>query len=258
MTIALDPIISNGDRGEGERRSPLISVLTPTYMERENMAALIEFVNESLSGQPFEVIVIDDNSPDGTSDEVRKLSKKYDNIKLLVRPEKMGLGSAYRDGLKASSGDFIVEMDADLSHNPEDIPRLLKGLNPADIAIGSRYVTGGKIVGWSWHRRLISWGANRLARLVVGLKVKDVTSGFRIYRREAFEEIVKRSKLNEFDFQIEALHIAKKLGFKVEEVPITFTDRKRGKSKLEKKEIARFAWSIFSMRFLQKKGSEEI
>lgn len=236
----------------------LISVLTPTYMERENLAILIESLDKSLSGQPFEVIVIDDNSPDGTPDEVRRLSKKYDNIKLLVRPEKMGLGSAYRDGLKASSGDFIVEMDADLSHNPDDIPRLLKGLNPADIVVGSRYVTGGKIVGLSRQRKLISWGANRLARLVVGLKVKDVTSGFRIYRREAFEEIVRHSILNGFDFQIEVLHIAKKLGFKVEEVPITFIDRERGESKLGNKEIARFAWSIFSMRFLQKKGSEEI
>ncbi len=237
---------------------PLISVLTPIYMERENVAILIESLDKSLSGQPFEVIVIDDNSPDGTSDEVRKLSKKYDNIKLLVRPEKMGLGSAYRDGLKASSGSFIVEMDADLSHNPEDIPRLIKGLNPADIAIGSRYVSGGNIVGWGWHRRLISWGANRLARLVVGLKVKDVTSGFRIYRREAFEEIARHSRLNGYSFQVEALHIANKLGFTVEEVPITFIDRERGESKLGNKEIARFAWSIFSMRFLQTKGSEEV
>ena len=228
---------------------PLISVLTPTYMEKENLASLSESLNESLSRQSFEVVVIDDNSPDGTAEEIRRLSKKYSNIKLLARSEKMGLGSAYKDGFKVSSGDFIVEMDADLSHNPEDIPRLLKGLNLADIAIGSRYVTGGKIVGWNWYRRATSWVANHLARLVLGLKIKDATSGFRAYRREAFEEIAKQSTLNGFDFQIEALHIAKKLGFKAVEVPITFTNRKRGESKLSKKEIAGFAKSIFKIRF---------
>ena len=227
----------------------LISVLIPTYNEIENIGNLIESIDKSLSGRSFEVIVIDDNSPDGTADEVRRLSEKYDNIKLLVRPEKMGLGSAYKDGLKTSLGDFIVEMDADLSHNPEDISRLINRLNPVDINIGSRYVPGGNIVGWSWHRRLISWGANHLARLVLGLNVKDITSGFRAYRREVFEKIAKHSNLNGFDFQIEALHIANKLGFKVEEVPIIFTDRESGESKLGNKDIARFVRSIFQMRF---------
>ena len=228
---------------------PLISVLIPTYMERENIAFLFKSISKGLSGENYEIVVIDDNSPDGTADEVRRLSPNYGNIKLLVRPEKLGLGSAYKNGSRISSGDFIVSMDADLSHTPEDIPRLLKGLNSADIAIGSRYIKGGKIIGWSLHRRLISYVANLLARLFLELKVKDLTSGFRVYRKKAFEEIGKISNLNDYDFQIEALYIAKKLGFKVKEIPITFTDRKWGESKLGNKEIVRFSNSIFSMIF---------
>ena len=228
---------------------PLISVLIPTYMERENIASLFNSISNGLSGENYEIVVIDDNSPDGTADEVRRLSPNYGNIKLLVRPEKLGLGSAYKNGSRISSGDFIVSMDADLSHTPEDIPRLLKGLNSADIAIGSRYIKGGNIIGWSLHRSLISYVANLLARLLLELKVKDVTSGFRVYRKKAFEEIVKISNLNDYDFQIEALYIAKKLGFKVEEIPITFTDRKWGESKLGNKEIVKFSKSMFSMIF---------
>jgi|GEM_PF-115525 len=242
------------ERGENafyfaHRDGNLISVLIPTYMERENIVCLIESINKSLSRQAFEVVIIDDNSPDGTAEEVRRLSKKYGNIKLLIRPEKMGIGSAYKDGFKVASGDFVITMDADLSHNPEDIRRLLKELNRADIAIGSRYVAGGRVVGWNWYRRLLSWGANRLVRLVLGLNVEDATSGFRAYRRRVFEEIAKRSELSEFDFQIEALYLAKRLGFKVAEVPITFTGRERGRSKLSVKEIARFAGAILKIRF---------
>jgi len=228
--------------------NPTISVLIPTYEEKDNIKNLIESIHKVLSNELFEIIVIDDNSPDGTSNEVIKLSQKYDNIKLILRPEKMGLGSAYKDGFKASSGDFIVEMDADMSHNPKDILRLLKGINSSDISIGSRYIDGGKIIGWNWKRRLISWGANHLVRLFLGIKAKDVTSGFRIYRRKAFLEITKRSTLNGFNFQIEVLYIANNLGLKVEEVPITFTDRKIGKSKLNNEEISKFLQSIFKIR----------
>jgi dolichol-phosphate mannosyltransferase len=226
-------------------------------MESKNVDPLIECINKNLSAYTFEVVVIDDNSSDGTADEIRKLKENYGNIKLIERAKKMGLGSAYRDGFKAASYDFIVEMDADLSHNPEEIPKLLSGLNPtdADVVIGSRYIKGGNIVGWSWGRKLTSWAANRFARASLGLKPKDVTSGFRVYTRAAFEKIITNSKLNGYAFQIEVLYLASKFGFKVKEVPITFTERRMGKSKLGTKEIFQFAKSIISLRFRKIKGA---
>ena len=226
-----------------------VSVLVPTYMEKNNIAVLIESINRNLSGYTFEVVVVDDNSSDGTADEVRRLIKDYGNTKLIVRSEKLGLGSAYREGFCASSYGFIVEMDADMSHNPEEITKLLQGLNPIDIVIGSRYIPGGSIVGWNWKRKLISWGANRFARTVLGLKSKDVTSGFRVYSKDAFDKIITNSKLNGYAFQIEVLYLASKLGFKVKEVPITFKERKVGESKLGTGEIFRFALAMFSLRF---------
>jgi dolichol-phosphate mannosyltransferase len=226
-----------------------ISVLVPTFMEKNNIGALIGSINKNLSGYAFEIVVIDDNSSDGTAEEVRRLTENYGNTKLIVRSQKMGLGSAYRDGFKASSNAVIVEMDADLSHNPEEITKLISGLEQGDVVIGSRYVLGGNIVGWSWKRKLISGAANWLARWVLGLKPKDVTSGFRVYSKEAFEKIISQSKLNGYSFQIEVLYLAKKLGFQVKEVPITFTERRMGESKLGLREIMRFAISVVSLRF---------
>jgi dolichol-phosphate mannosyltransferase len=231
------------------KSSKTISVLVPTYMEKNNIAVLIESINKNLSGYTFEVVVIDDNSADGTPDEVRLLIKDYANTKLIVRSGKMGLGSAYRDGFSAASYEYIVEMDADMSHNPQEIIKLLQSLNQDDIVIGSRYIAGGNIVGWNWRRKLISWGANRFARTVLELKPKDVTSGFRVYSKSAFEKIITRSKLNGYAFQIEILYLASKFEFKVKEVPITFNERKEGKSKLGTKEIFGFAAAMVSLRF---------
>lgn len=228
---------------------PKVSVLIPTFMERDNVTSLIQQINKNLSGHTFEIVVIDDNSSDGTADVVRGLIEDYRNTKLLVRSEKKGLGSAYRDGLKAASYDFIVEMDADLSHNPEDITKLLDGLKYGDIVIGSRYIKDGHIVGWNWRRRLVSWGANRFVRLVLRLEPKDVTSGFRVYNKKAFEQVASRSKLNGYAFQVEVLYLANKLGFKIQEVPITFKDRQVGRSKLGFPEIMRFALTVFLLRF---------
>ena len=229
-----------------------VCVVIPTYNEAENLPKLVEALEEELQKENFNIIVVDDNSPDGTSEMIRKMSEGYDNLRLFVRPEKRGLGSAYKDGFKVSSGDFIVVMDADLSHNPEELPKLLETLNDADVAIGSRYVPGGRVVGWKGHRRLISRGANLLARLVLGLNIKDATSGFRAYKRRALEEIASRSSLNGFEFQVEALYIAKRLGLKVTEVPITFASRKRGKSKLSLKDVITFMHAVCAMRALVK------
>jgi len=225
------------------------SVLIPTYMENENLPILIKLLEESLSQRKLEVILIDDGSSDGITQTIRKLSERHGNLTLLVRSRKMGLGSAYKDGFKASSGEVIVEMDADLSHNPKELPKLFKALNHADVVIGSRYIHGGKTISRKWYRRLLSRGASLLANLFLGLGVRDATSGFRAYKRKAFEGIASKSSLNGFEFQVEALHIAKKLKLKVAEVPITFIDRKRGKSKLGLKDAVTFAKSIMKMAF---------
>ena len=161
----------------------------------------------------------------------------------------MGLGSAYKDGLKLCSGNIIVEMDADLSHDPREIIVLVKALETADMVVGSRYVNGGMIVGWTWYRRAISSTANHIGRLLLGLKVKDVTSGFRAYHRCVFERIVSGSCFDGYDFQVEAVHTASKLGFKIVEVPITFFDRRRGKSKLSLSEIFTFLKAVITVRF---------
>ncbi len=226
-----------------------VSVLVPTYMEKNNITDLIESINKNLTGFTFEVVVIDDNSPDGTAGMVRQLTKDYAKTKLIVRSSKMVLGSAYRDGFSASSYERIVEMDADMSHNPQEITKLLQSLNQDDIVIGSSYIQGGNIVGWNWRRKLISWGANRFARAVLGLKPKDVTSGFRVYSKGAFEKIITQSKLNGYAFQIKILYLAAKFGFKVKEVPITFNERKEAKSKLGTKETFSFAVAMVSLSF---------
>lgn len=230
------------------------SVLIPTYEESRNLSALTKSLEDTLSHWDFDVVFIDDNSPDGTAERIRELSVVYDNLKLLVRPEKNGLGSAYKDGFKVSSGNTIVQMDADLSHNPEELTNLFKALENADVVVGSRCVPGGRVIGWKWYRTFINRGANLLARLVLGVRVRDATSGFRAYDRKAFEEIVSNSSMNGFDFQVEAVYIAKRLGLKVVEVPITFANRKRGKSKLSFKEVVNFAKAVFKIRFRRWEG----
>jgi dolichol-phosphate mannosyltransferase len=229
-----------------------LSILTPTYNERDNIVKFIERVREALGDIKFELIIIDDNSPDGTAKLAEFLSQKYRNIKVIKRRCKLGLGSAYKCGFKLADGNFIVEMDADLSHDPYELPRIIKllELEKADIVIGSRNINGARIVGWKWYRKLISKTANLLARSVLGLKINDCTSGFRAYKREAFERIISISECNGFEFQVEALFIAhNKFEFKVVEVPITFYNRKYGKSKLRLQDIFNFVETILKMRF---------
>lgn len=219
-------------------------------MENENLPLLVKSLEENFSDLDLEVIFVDDNSPDGTAESLKEFAEMYDNMKLLERPYKMGLGSAYKDGFKAASGDAIVEMDADLSHNPKDLHRLLRALNhlDADVVIGSRYIQGGSTLGWKQYRRLISRTASLFASLILNLSVKDATSGFRAYKRRAFEKIISKSRLSGFEFQIEAICIARKFGLKIVEVPINFAERKRGKSKLQFRDVTSFVWSVFMLR----------
>ncbi len=225
-----------------------ISVILPTYNERENLEKLLPAL---LKLPNVEVIVVDDNSVDGTSAFVRKLMKSHRNLKLVERPSKLGLGSAYKDGFKASTGKKIVTMDADLSHNPKYIAEFNSIIdeNKADIVIGSRYVSGGRTIGWKLHRKIISWGANFLARKLLGLNVRDATSGYRMYKRDAFAKIASQSTMRGYEFQIEALFLAKKFGFRIYEHPIVFVDRKAGKSKLSLIDILKFLGAVLKLRF---------
>lgn len=223
-----------------------VSLIVPTFNEAENVKTLYEAI--IMLNLDKEVVVVDDFSPDGTIDNLKKASNGSNDVKILVRPKKMGLGSAYKDGLKLCSGDIIVEMDGDLSHNPQELPKIVRRLQDADIVVGSRNIKGGRVVGWKLHRRIINICANMLVRITLGLECRDSTSGYRAYKREVFERVALMSRYNSFEFQIEALYLAKKLGYKIVEEPITFTNRSQGKSKLKLIDIINFFSAIITLR----------
>ena len=211
----------------------LVSIMIPTYNEVSNIGILIE----KLEALPFrkEIIVIDDGSSDGTVEVVKNLMRRYNNIKLLLRPRRMGIGSAYRDGLKLATGKIVAQLDADLSHRPEDLPGLVEELmaNCLDVVIGSRYVKGGATIGWPFYRYALSYGMCLLARLLLRLRVRDSLSGYKVYRRPVYEFLTAKRKADGFaDFEIEMVYLAKKYGLKVKEVPIVFKNRETGSSKI--------------------------
>lgn len=196
---------------------------------------------------------MDDNSPDGTAKAVEKIQGSDKQVHLLKRPGKMGLGSAYVDSftwaLSDLRFDILVQMDADFSHPPPDIVRLVTAIEEgSDVALASRYVKGGGSSRWPWHRRLISKGANILAHLMLGISVRDMTTGFRAMNRRAVEGLLSY-KLNSrgYSYQVECLAIFGKLGLKIVEVPFTFESRRAGKAKLSIREVLRFAGSIIQM-----------
>ncbi len=211
-------------------------VIIPTYKEKENIEALVKTIS-SLS-IPFDILIIDDNSPDGTASVVKNLQSENKNLHLIERPGKMGLGSAYKTGFKwalENGFDYIFEMDADFSHNPDDLVRLYKACNDdgADVAIGSRYVSGVNVINWPLSRVLMSYFASIYVRLITGMKIMDTTAGFKCYRKEVLENIhPEQIKSKGYGFQIEMKFIAWKLGYKIVEVPIIFTDRRLGSSKM--------------------------
>jgi dolichol-phosphate mannosyltransferase len=220
-----------------------LSVVIPTYNEAENIGSLIleiekVFQNHGING---EIIVVDDNSPDGTANIVKKYLDNFDNIQILERKTKSGLGYAYKTGFTAVSGRVVMEMDADFSHDPSDIPRILRNCEDAfDVVIGSRYVGGGRIIGWGFSRRLVSFVANLLVNILLRLGIRDNTSGFRAYKMETLEAILPYVRGNSYDFQVEMIKRAKEHGFSLKEVPIIFKDRAHGRSKLGKKEFSTF------------------
>jgi dolichol-phosphate mannosyltransferase len=227
-------------------------VIVPTYNEVENLASLVEAV----LAQPADLslLVVDDDSPDGTGKLADELAMTNpDRLSVLHRPGKSGIGPAYIAGFRQSlqgDAEMIVTMDADLSHDPHDLPRMLQAAASADVVIGSRYVEGGSTVGWPLHRRLISKGGGTYARFVLGVPVRDLTSGYKVYRREVIEQFdFDHIRSDGYGFQIETVFRAIKNGFRVVEIPIEFHDRTRGKSKLSRRIVLEAAPMVWKLRF---------
>jgi dolichol-phosphate mannosyltransferase len=214
---------------------PLLVV--PTYNESDGIEDLLA---KALASHPdLEILVVDDSSPDGTGEIVSKLAESDERLGLLTRGAKEGLGKAYLAGFGRGlleEFDCFLEMDADLSHDPADLPRLIEAAeNGADVVIGSRYVEGGRVSGWSRARHLLSWSANRYARALLRFPIRDSTSGFRCYRREVLEALDLASITTEgYAFQVEMTYRAWKAGFDIAEIPIVFRERTTGKSKMSR------------------------
>ncbi len=209
-------------------------VIIPTYNERENIERLIPVL---LDLDPrLEVLIVDDSSPDGTAEVAREWGRRTGRVKVLERPAKMGMGSAYVEGMSKAleeGYDPIITMDADFSHDPKYIPQMLKAVEEADVAVGSRYVKGGGTKGWPLKRRLLSRAANLYARMVLGLPLKDVTGSFRCYRAHALRKLnLKSLSAKGFVFNVEIVYRLLKAGCKLVEVPIVFVERERGRSKM--------------------------
>ena len=232
-----------------------VSIVVPTYIERDNVEPLCEGIRKALDGSwEYEVIIVDDNSPDGTQEVVHKLMAEDSRIKLLTRPGKLGLGSAVAAGFAMAGGDYWVMMDADLSHRPEDLPGVLDALDDADIVVGSRYVEGGGIANWPLWRRVVSRTASAVGRLIVGLEVRDLTSGFGAFRRGCIEPVLPTLNPKGFKLLLEIL--AKSRGARMKESPITFVDRRSGRSKASAREVLIFLRLCFELRGLRR-GSEK-
>ncbi|XP_010266935.1 PREDICTED: dolichol-phosphate mannosyltransferase subunit 1 [Nelumbo nucifera] len=227
-----------------QRRSNKYSIIVPTYNERLNIALLVYLIFKHLRDEDFEIIVVDDGSPDGTQEVVRQLQEVYgeDRILLRARPKKLGLGTAYSHGLKHASGEFVVIMDADLSHHPKYLPSFIRKQKEtgASIVTGTRYVGGGGVHGWTLMRKLTSRGANVLAQTLLWPGVSDLTGSFRLYRRSVLEDVINSCVSKGYVFQMEMIVRASRKGYHIEEVPITFVDRVYGSSKLGGSEIVEY------------------
>ncbi|GHE82210.1 dolichol-phosphate mannosyltransferase [Amycolatopsis deserti] len=211
-----------------------VLVVIPTYNERDNLPLVLDRLHRALPA--VHALVVDDGSPDGTGELADKIAAGDDRVHVLHRTEKAGLGAAYVAGFRwGLERDYrtIVEMDADGSHAPEDLPRMLEALDDTDLVLGSRYVPGGSLVNWPKHRELLSRAANLYSRLALGVRIKDVTAGFRAYRREVLEKLpLEEIASRGYCFQIDLAWRTVRTGFDVVEVPITFTEREIGQSKM--------------------------
>ena len=225
-------------------------VIIPTYNEAENIQRVVRGVFDQ--ALPLDILVVDDGSPDGTAGLVESMIEEEDRLHLLRRSSKMGLGSAYRDGMRWAlerQHDYIFEMDADLSHDPKYLPELFWKLKDYDLVLGSRYVQGVNVVNWPLGRLLLSWFANFYSKIVTGLPVADSTSGFKGFRRNVLEAIdLDRVKSDGYAFQIEMVFRAWKLGYQVNEISITFVERRSGVSKMSKGVIWEAVWMVWYLK----------
>ena len=227
-------------------------VVIPTYNESDNIRNIITAVLNVQND--LNILIVDDNSPDGTSAIVQEMMQTDNRIHLITRAGKMGLGTAYCEGFQYCLDlgfEAIMEMDADFSHNPEDIPRFLEEIKHNDVVIGSRYISGMNVVNWPLHRLILSYGANIYSRVISGLPLKDATGGFKCFRAEALRKIdLKAIHSNGYGFQIEMNYRLWKLGAKMKEISIIFIDRRSGVSKMNKKIIWEAIFLVWKLKFM--------
>ncbi|HKF15061.1 MAG TPA: polyprenol monophosphomannose synthase [Gaiellaceae bacterium] len=229
----------------------MICVCLPTYNERENLEAMVDRLGEVLRADGV-VLVIDDDSPDGTGEIADRLAADRVSVHVLHRPRKEGLGPAYLDGFRRAlelGADLILEMDCDFSHDPADVPRLVAAAEDADLVLGSRYVPGGGTRNWGALRRLISRGGSLYAQLLLGVPIRDLTGGFKCYRRAVLEAIdLDAIHSKGYAFQIETTYRALRAGFRVVETPIVFVDREVGGSKMSNSIVLEAVWKVPALR----------
>lgn len=225
-------------------------VVIPTYNEAENINKVLDEIFK-LNIWNLNVLIVDDNSPDGTADKVKEYQKSNLNVHLIQRSGKLGLGTAYIKGFKfalENSFDYIFEMDADLSHNPVEIPKMLQEIENSDLVIGSRYINGVNVINWPLSRLFLSVMASKYTRLITGMPIQDCTGGYKCFRKEVLEAIpLDEVKSNGYSFQIEMNFKAWKRNFRIKEIPIIFYDRTVGMSKMTKKimiEAALLVWKL--------------
>jgi dolichol-phosphate mannosyltransferase len=233
---------------------PDATVCLPTYNERENLAPMLRALGE----QGVRVLVVDDNSPDGTGRLADRLAQELDYVDVLHRPQKEGLGPAYIAGFRqalADGAERILEMDCDFSHDPKDVPRLVAATNDADLALGSRYVEGGQVADWGPVRRAISAAGSLYARVLLSLPTRDLTGGFKCYRRKVLETIdLDAIDSKGYAFQIETTYRALRADFRVVEVPIRFVDREAGGSKMSSRIVVEAIWKVPALRWAALRG----
>ncbi len=230
------------------------TVCLPTYNERENVERMVR----ALVARGVRVLVIDDNSPDGTGEIADRLAAELAEVSVLHRERKEGLGPAYIAGFRhalTEGAELILEMDCDFSHDPDDVPRLIEATSEADLVLGSRYVPGGRVRNWGAIRRFISRGGSLYAQLLLGLPVRDLTGGFKCYRRAVLEALpLEEIHSRGYAFQIETTYRAVRKGFRVKEVPITFVDRIEGGSKMSQTIVLEAVWKVPLFRLAAARG----
>ncbi len=227
-------------------------IIIPTYNEKENINRLIPEILKYLPNT--HILFIDDNSPDGTADTIKTLQRTNPKLHLLERPGKLGLGSAYIQGFKWAlkrEYEFIFEMDGDFSHHPKYLPKLLEVARTHDLALGSRYIKDGGVENWPVHRKLLSLGGSFYSRTLLGLPYKDLTGGFKCFRRKVLQSLnLDQIQSEGYCFQVELTYRAHQKGFKISEVPIIFSERQHGKSKISKKIVLEALWKIPLLQFM--------